>query len=276
MKHDVTTPPVSHGPQDRADPGVVAEEPEAGRAPVQLPPPPDVLATIFAADRLPVVLAFADLLATDGVVRGLIGPREAPRLWDRHIVNCGLMAAALPRDATLADIGSGAGLPGLVLAIARPDVHVTLIEPLLRRTTFLEEAVEKLGLTNVTVRRGRADAFHGELTFDVVTARAVAALDTLVAWCLPLVAPHGSMLAMKGSSAEEEVAAAAEACRRLGATTPVIEEWGGDLVVPEELEPIRLVRLSWADPARVSLPVRADRAPRGKRGLQARKKRRKP
>ncbi|WP_392391040.1 16S rRNA (guanine(527)-N(7))-methyltransferase RsmG [Nocardioides sp. LHD-245] len=240
-----------------------------------LPAPPAVLAEVFSADRLPLVQEYAELLATDGVVRGLIGPRETPRLWERHLINCGLLAAALPADATVADVGSGAGLPGLVLAIARPDLQVTLIEPLLRRTTFLEEAVAQLGLDNVTVVRGRADALHGVATYDVVTARAVAPLDKLATWCLPLVAPHGALLAMKGSSAADEVAAAAETCRRLGCAPAVVEELGAELAAEGAVEPIRIVRLSWADPARVSLPLRGRRGSRDPRGGSSRRKRRK-
>ncbi len=266
MKHESEpAPPVSPGPEDRTDPGVLR---------AALPAPPAVLAEVFSADRLDLVLAYADLLATDGVVRGLIGPRETPRLWERHLINCGLLAAALPADATVADVGSGAGLPGLVLAIARPDARVTLIEPLLRRTTFLEEAVERLGLDNVTVVRGRADAVHGTATYDVVTARAVAALDRLAAWCMPLVAPDGALLAMKGSSAAEEVAAAEPTTRRLGCAPAVIEELGAELAADGAVDPIRIVRLSWADPARVSLPLRGQRASRGSRGgSSARRKR---
>ena len=154
-------------------------------------PVPDVVRALFPSDRLPLVERYAELLATDGVVRGLIGPREVPRLWDRHIVNCALLATALPRDARVADIGSGAGLPGLVVGLARPDVRVTLVEPLLRRTTFLEEVVAELGLDKVVVRRDRADALHGQETFDVVTARAVAPLERLLGWCMPLVSPTG-------------------------------------------------------------------------------------
>src|SRR6478752_8437582 len=113
------------------------------------PSAPDVARRAFPSARLPLAERYATLLATDGVVRGLIGPREAPRLWDRHLVNCALLAELIPRGATVADIGSGAGLPGLVLAIARPDVQITLVEPLLRRTTFLTEVAEELELTRV-------------------------------------------------------------------------------------------------------------------------------
>ncbi len=160
---------------------------------------------MFASDRLPLAEAYADLLATEGVVRGLIGPREAPRLWDRHLLNCAVLAEVVPEGATVCDIGSGAGLPGLVLAIARPDLRVTLVEPLLRRTTFLEEVVEALTLSHVEVVRGRADALHGERTFDVVTSRAVAPLERLLQWSMPLVSPAGALVAMKGSNVADEI-----------------------------------------------------------------------
>jgi 16S rRNA (guanine527-N7)-methyltransferase len=172
------------------------------------------------ASRLALAERYAELLATEGVVRGLIGPREVPRLWDRHIMNSAVVAPRVPEGATVADVGTGAGLPGLVWAIARPDVHVTLIEPLLRRTSFLDEAVVELGLTNVEVLRSRAEDVDAR--FDVVTARAVAALDKLGRWCMPLVKPGGVMLAMKGRSAADEVESAASTLHRLGATSIVV------------------------------------------------------
>ncbi len=212
-------------------------------------------------------MRFADLLATEGVVRGLIGPREAPRLWDRHLVNCALLADALPRDARVADIGSGAGLPGLVVAIARPDVRITLVEPLLRRTTFLSEVVEGLGLDNVVVRRDRADALHGQETFDVVTARAVAPLERLLGWCMPLVAPDGALVAMKGSAAADEIVAAKPVLTRMGCGQPTIEVYGEELAREDPaVEPIRVVRVTWADPARVSLPASGGRDGTGSSG----------
>ena len=126
------------------------------------PPPPSSVAGVFHA-RLPLVEAYADWLAGPGIERGLIGPREVPRLWDRHVLNCAALAEVVPPGRRVADVGSGAGLPGLVLAIARPDLRVTLIEPLLRRTTFLEEVVADLGLgEQVTVVRGRADEVPGQ------------------------------------------------------------------------------------------------------------------
>jgi 16S rRNA (guanine527-N7)-methyltransferase len=216
-------------------------------------PAPDLARDLFPPERMPLVERFCELLATDGVVRGLIGPREVPRLWDRHLVNCALLADALPRDATVADIGSGAGLPGLVVALARPDLTITLVEPLLRRTTFLEEVVAELGLGNVVVRRDRADALHGQATFDVVTARAVAPLERLLGWCMPLVSPAGALIAMKGDSAEAEIADADATIRRLGCAPPSIE------VLETASAQTRVVRVTWADPSRVSLPTSAKR-----------------
>jgi 16S rRNA (guanine527-N7)-methyltransferase len=169
---------------------------------------------------MPLAERYAELLATEGVVRGLIGPREVPRLWDRHIMNSAVVAPRVPSAATVADVGSGAGLPGLVWAIARPDIRMTLVEPLLRRTTFLEEVVAHLGLTNVEVLRSRAEDVDAR--YDVVTARAVAALDKLGRWCMPLVKPGGVMLAMKGRSAADEVESAASTLHRLGATSIVV------------------------------------------------------
>ncbi|WP_051966827.1 16S rRNA (guanine(527)-N(7))-methyltransferase RsmG [Kitasatospora mediocidica] len=160
---------------------------------------------------------YAELLATSGVQRGLIGPREVPRLWDRHVLNCAVLAELLPIGATLCDVGSGAGLPGIPVALARPDVSVTLLEPLLRRTTFLEEVVRELGLENVTVLRGRAEEMIGKVAVEIVTARAVAPLDRLAGWGLPLLRPYGQMLALKGDSAEQELAESRAALARLGA-----------------------------------------------------------
>ena len=129
---------------------------------------------------------------TPGVVRGLIGPREAPRLWERHLLNCAVLADALPEDADVCDIGTGAGLPGLVLAIRRPDLRVTLVEPLLRRTTFLDEVVPSSALDHVEVVRGRAEELHGQREFSVVTSRAVAPLGRLLDWSMPLVRQGGA------------------------------------------------------------------------------------
>jgi 16S rRNA (guanine527-N7)-methyltransferase len=213
----------------------------------ETPSGPDAARRAFPVDRLPLAERYATLLATAGVERGLIGPREAPRLWERHLLNCLALSSAVPAGASVVDLGSGAGLPGLVLAIGRPDLEVTLVEPLLRRATFLEEAVTALGLTGVRVRRERADALHGRQRFDVVTARALAPLDRLLGWAMPLVAARGSLLAMKGSSAAEEVAEAAEALSALRCAPPEILELTG----PDGLSTATVVRVAHADPARL-------------------------
>jgi 16S rRNA (guanine527-N7)-methyltransferase len=174
------------------------------------PAVPDGAAAVFgpALDR---AVAYARLLATDGTVRGLIGPREVPRLWDRHLLNSAAIAALVPAGARVVDVGSGAGLPGIPLALVRPDLTITLLEPLARRVTFLDECVDRLGLSTVTVVRGRAEEGPVRRSLggaDVVTARAVAPLEKLAGWCLPLLRPGGLLLAMKGSTAAEELAAA--------------------------------------------------------------------
>ncbi len=199
----------------------------------------------FSSDRLPLAQAYVELLATVGVERGLIGPREAPRLWDRHVLNCLALSSGVPQGASVADLGSGAGLPGLVLAIGRPDLDITLVEPLLRRATFLAEAVEALGLSGVAVVRSRAEELGGRRQFDVVTARALAPLDRLLGWAMPLVAPHGVLLAMKGSSAAAEVVAAAPVLAGLRCATPEIVELTG----PDNSSTATVVRVAHADPA---------------------------
>jgi 16S rRNA (guanine527-N7)-methyltransferase len=178
--------------------------------------------------QLPLALRYAELLTGDGVVRGLIGPREAPRIWDRHLLNCAAMAELVPNKASVVDVGSGAGLPGIALALARPDLSVVLVDSLARRATFLIEAVAALDLTGrVSVVRGRAEELHGRLPeADVVTARAVAPLDRLAAWCLPLTVVGGRLLALKGAGAAEEVIAHRAAVVRLGGGTPEVRQVG--------------------------------------------------
>ena len=173
-------------------------------------------------DRLATAEAYAGWLAGAGVERGLIGPRETPRLWERHVLNCAVVEEAVPQGAHVCDVGTGAGLPGLVLAIARPDLRVTLVEPLLRRTTFLEEVTADLGIENVEIRRARAEELHGSATFEVVTSRAVAPLDRLLRWCWPLAAPGGQVLAMKGSSVREEIEKHRKTLRRLKVGEPEV------------------------------------------------------
>lgn len=196
---------------------------------------------------LPTAEAYAALLADDGVVRGLIGPREAPRLWERHLVNCALLGEAVPEGADVCDIGSGAGLPGVVLAIARPDLHVTLVEPLLRRTTFLEEVVDRLELGNVEVVRARAEELHGSREFTVVTSRAVAPLGRLLDWSMPLVRRGGALVAMKGATAADEVAAAGKELRRHRAGAVEVLTLGAGVIDP----PTTVVRVEATGPSRL-------------------------
>ncbi|MDH6119670.1 16S rRNA (guanine(527)-N(7))-methyltransferase RsmG [Kitasatospora sp. GAS204B] len=195
---------------------MATESSAADGAPQGLAEAPPQAREIFG-ERFPAAQRYAELLASAGVQRGLIGPREVPRLWDRHVLNCAVLAELLPAGATLCDVGSGAGLPGIPVALVRPDVSVTLLEPLLRRTTFLEEVVRELGLENVTVLRGRAEEMIGKVSVDIVTARAVAPLDRLAGWGLPLLRPYGQMLALKGDTAEQELADSRSALTKLGA-----------------------------------------------------------
>jgi 16S rRNA (guanine527-N7)-methyltransferase len=197
-------------------------------------PPPSAEAVAEFGGALAKAQQYAELLATDGVTRGLIGPRETARLWDRHLVNCALAAEFVPERGELVDIGSGAGLPGVVLAMLRPSLHVVLLEPLLRRSVFLDECVRELDLPNVSVIRARAEeqAAAG-IRADVATARAVASLEKLVGWAAGLLRPGGELIAIKGQSAEEELVAAQLALKRLGARTAEILHVGQDKVLPE-------------------------------------------
>lgn len=230
---------------------------EVSRETSETPSAPDAARRVFPLERLALAERYAALLATDGVLRGLIGPREAPRLWDRHLLNCAVLGEWIPDGASVCDVGSGAGLPGVVLAIARPDLTVTLLEPLLRRTTFLEEVVAELGLDRVEVVRGRADALHGTRRFDVVTSRAVAPLGRLLDWSMPLVSPEGALVAMKGSSVDDEIRAAATQLKRWGCAPAETRVLGSGVLESTTVA----VRVSWADPTRVSWPPAATDAP---------------
>jgi 16S rRNA (guanine527-N7)-methyltransferase len=213
----------------------------------EAPSTPEAARRAFSSERLALAERYVQLLATAGVERGLIGPREAPRLWDRHVFNCLAVASLVAEGATVADLGSGAGLPGLVLAIGRPDLTVTLVEPLQRRTNFLDEVVDELGLNDVRVVRGRADELHGRATFDVVTARALAPLSRLLGWGMPLVADTGVLLAMKGGSAADEVEAAALPLRALRCAPPDVLHVAG----PDGSSTATVVRVAHAEPTRL-------------------------
>ena len=197
------------------------------------PPPPPAARDIFG-DRLAAAEQYADTLATVGIERGLIGPGETERLWDRHILNCAALAELISPGERVADIGSGAGLPGIPLALARPQLGITLIEPLLRRADFLRETAAALGL-DITVVRGRAEdrTVRNEVgLFDVVTSRAVAPLDRLAKWSVPLLNPAGRMLALKGERAEHEVAEHRRAMNSLGAGDVKVVKCGVNYLSP--------------------------------------------
>ena len=185
-------------------------------------------------DRLPLARRYAEHLVTSGVERGLIGPREAPRIWDRHVLNCAVVAELVPDGARLVDVGSGAGLPGIPLALARPDLQIALVEPLARRVDWLAEVVADLGI-DVRVDRGRVEETAVRRRWegaDVVTARAVAPLHRLAGWALPLLRTGGLLLAVKGASAPEEIARDAVAVRKLGGGDPKIVLCGREVVDP--------------------------------------------
>ena len=168
------------------------------------------------ADQLERAQAYAELLAVEGVTRGLLGPREVDRIWTRHLLNSAAVACQVPEGSSCLDVGSGAGLPGIPLALARPDVTVGLVEPLLRRVTFLQHAVDILGLDRLSVTRSRAEDLP-VASVDVVVARAVAPLHRLVGWTVPLLTPGGRLVAMKGERAGDELTDAEPVLRRLGA-----------------------------------------------------------
>lgn len=196
---------------------------------------PAAATELFGA-RLDRATQFAELLVTTGVERGLIGPRESDRIWSRHLLNCAAPAELFPIKARVVDVGSGAGLPGLVLALARDDLRVDLVEPLARRVQFLTEAVTALGLADqVRVLRGRAEERTIRETAGSsawVTARAVAPLDRLVGWCLPLLEPGGRLVAMKGAQASSELTEHRSTLTRLGVSRMDVVECGVGLVEP--------------------------------------------
>jgi 16S rRNA (guanine527-N7)-methyltransferase len=193
-------------------------------------------------DRLDLAKRYVEHLATSGIERGLIGPREVPRLWSRHVLNCAVVAELIADGAKVADVGSGAGLPGLCLAIARPDLYLTLIEPLERRVIWLEEVVMDLGLNNVEIVRARAEAAIGKVECTVVTARAVSALETLAPLTIPLLGGRGELLAIKGRSAAEEISKAAKVIKKLGGVQTEVLVAGADILE----EPTTVVRVKVA------------------------------
>jgi len=201
---------------------------------------------------------YAAILAGAGVERGLLGPREVDRLWDRHLLNSAAVAELLEDGERVADIGSGAGLPGIPLALARPDLRLTLIEPLLRRSDFLREVIDELGL-DVTVVRGRAEESSvrqqvGEM--DAVVSRALASLDKLTKWSMPLLRVGGRMLAIKGERAEDEIREHRRVMASLGAVDERVMRCGANLLNP----PVTVVVARRGKPKQVSSrPARTGR-----------------
>lgn len=202
----------------------------------------DIVVEIFGP-CVPRARQYVELLRTTGITQGLVGPREAHRLWDRHVLNCAVVQELLPTGARVIDIGSGAGLPGVVLAIVRPDLQVTLVEPLARRVRWLGETIAALGLDNVSLVRARAESLHDGRQAPFVTARAVAPLGRLAALCLPLVASGGALLALKGASAAREVQRDVAEIMAAGGRSPAIHVLGaGRLATPTTVVEIGVTR----------------------------------
>ena len=205
---------------------------EGSAEPIGAPETPAVAAHVFG-DRLPLAEHFVAILADTGISHGLIGPREAPRLWDRHVLNCAVVHEAIPvldEGQRVIDVGSGAGLPGLALAIVRPDLDLHLVEPLARRTGWLSGTVAQLGLTNVTVHTARAESLWDRIDAPWVTARAVSGIVQLAEWTLPLLTPGGSLLALKGSRAYTELDEGRTALTRLGVVDAAVDVYGEGLL----------------------------------------------
>ena len=200
---------------------------------------PDAAGALFG-DRIELARRFTADLAREGETRGLIGPLELPRLWSRHILNSALVAPVL-RTGVVGDVGSGAGLPGLVLAIARPDVRFVLIEPMERRVDWLLEEVQALGLDNVEVLRARAEDVRLGTPLDQVTARAVSALSKLIPLTVPLLRSGGELVFMKGERVDAEIEAAAKVIRKAGLVDVRVEILG-EGVLPEVTRVFRATR----------------------------------
>jgi 16S rRNA (guanine527-N7)-methyltransferase len=223
-------------------PPTPSPQPESAAPLDPLPPAPPEAVARFAPEVLARLTAYGEQLATAGVVRGLIGPREVPRLWDRHLLNCAALAEAINPGETVADIGTGAGLPGLVIALVRPDIKVILVEPLERRCVFLQEMVRLFRLApRVEVRRGKAHLVK-PANADVVTSRAVAALDALVGWSFPHLKVGGRLLALKGDRADEELAAAKAELAKWGAEAEAAVITCGADWLPQPIKVVRAPR----------------------------------
>lgn len=243
------------------------QEPVAdAQLPVGVAPAAPSAASQIFGDRFGLAERYVAHLADTGVSHGLLGPREAPRLWSRHVLNCAVVTELIPLDAFVADVGSGAGLPGLAIAIRRPDLQVVLIEPLLRRVTWLQRVVDDLELSNVVIERGRAEQLWDVIEpVDVVTSRAVSALDNLATWSAPLLRPGGVMLPMRGSSAAADVAESEKVLTAVGVTGAEVVECGAQWLD----EPTTVVRLTVGRPQRLSKNGAASKkSKRSRRGRQ--------
>ena len=202
-------------------------------------PEPAYAAEVFG-DRIAAARRYAEHLATTGVEWGLIGPRELPRLWTRHILNCAVVAELITPDDVVGDVGSGAGLPGIPLALAQPNARYVLVEPMERRVDWLQIVVDDLGLENVRIVRARVEDLVDDEVFTAVTARAVKSLAVLVEWCAPVLGPGGRILALKGASVDAEIDKAKKQIRRARLSEAVVHELGvGALETPTRVVELR-------------------------------------
>lgn len=237
--------------------GTAADETEVPVAPES--------AREYLGSQFGLMSRYVEHLATSAISHGLIGPRERESLWTRHVLNCAVLGEVIEPAADVIDVGSGAGLPGMVLGISRPDLHVTLVEPLLRRSNWLSMVIEDLALTNVTVRRDRAEDVH-DLRADVVTSRAVARLDRLTGWCAPLVRAGGRVVAIKGATAQEELDETREELVALGVVDARIAQCGIGVVDP----PTTAVELVFGS----TTPGRAPKTGAGRKKQKSKNRRR--
>ena len=231
-----------------------------------VPPTPRAAKDVFG-EHVTLAERYVALLGDTGIAHGLIGPREAPRLWDRHVLNCAVVAPYFSDNSTVIDLGSGAGLPGLVFAIARPDLTLHLVEPLARRCRWLEAAVAELGLTNVVIHNARAEGVVGVLRAPYVTARAVARIDALARWSFPLLEANGRLVALKGQSAQQELAQEEASLKRLGAVETGVTTFGaGVLEPPTQVMTIRVG--TQPQPGKPSASARGRRQGKGRKRRQ--------
>lgn len=227
---DSAAPSASIGDADESSVGTTESAAPDDPSIEQPPPASEVL---FAAQFAP-ARRYVELLLDTGASHGLIGPREGERIWSRHVLNCAVLAELIEPNARVLDVGSGAGLPGIPLALARPDLEIVLLEPMARRVEWLRATIAELGL-DLTVVRGRAEEkmirrqWRGA---DVVTARAVAPLARLAGWTLPLLRMGGRLLALKGSSAADEVIRDRVEVRGFGGSAPRVVQCGGTHIDP--------------------------------------------